>query len=73
MYNGRIWADTVADNLAVSFKHSYKGQLCLLPLIWNVSHLKIFPLELLGSAEKPMPGLSSSKGKILRARIENFP
>ena len=31
-----------------------------------VSHLKIFPLQLLGPADKPMAGLSSSKGKILR-------
>ena len=30
------------------------------------SHLKIFPLQLLGPAEKPMAGPSSSKGKILR-------
>ena len=29
------------------------------------SHLKIFPLQLLGPAEKPMAGPSSSKGKIL--------
>ena len=29
-----------------------------------VSHLKIFPLQLLGPAEKPMAGPSSSKGKI---------
>ena len=31
-----------------------------------VSHLKIFPLQLLGPANKPMAGPSSSKGKILR-------
>ena len=31
-----------------------------------VSHLKIFPLQLLGPADKPMAGLSSSKGIILR-------
>ena len=31
-----------------------------------VSHLKIFPLQLLGPAEKPMAGPSSCKGKILR-------
>ena len=31
-----------------------------------VSHLKIFPLQLLGPADKPMAGPSSSKGKILR-------
>ena len=31
-----------------------------------VSHLKIFPLQLLGLADKPMAGPSSSKGKILR-------
>ena len=31
-----------------------------------VSHLKIFPLQLLGPAEKPMAGPSSSEGKILR-------
>ena len=29
-----------------------------------VSHLKIFPLQLLGPAEKPMAGPRSSKGKI---------
>ena len=32
-----------------------------------VSHLKIFPLELLGSDVKPMAGSSSSKGKIMRS------
>ena len=52
--------------LRFSLSHRYKGQLCLPPLIWNMSYLKIFPLELLGSAEKPMAGPSSSKGKILR-------
>ena len=31
-----------------------------------VSHLKIFPLQLLEPADKPMAGPSSSKGKILR-------
>ena len=31
-----------------------------------VSHLKIFPLQLLGPADKPMAGPSSCKGKILR-------
>ena len=31
-----------------------------------VSHLKIFPLQLLGPADKPMANPSSSKGKILR-------
>ena len=31
-----------------------------------VSHLKIFPLQLLGPADKPMADPSSSKGKILR-------
>ena len=31
-----------------------------------VSHLKIFPLQLLGPADKPMAGPNSSKGKILR-------
>ena len=31
-----------------------------------VSHLKIFPLQLLGPADKQMAGPSSSKGKILR-------
>ena len=45
---------------------AYMGQLNLPPLFWNVSHLKIFPLQLLGPAEKPMAGPSSSKGKILR-------
>ena len=31
-----------------------------------VTQFMIFPLELLGSAEKPMPGPSSSKGKIMK-------
>ena len=31
-----------------------------------VSHLKIFPLLLLGPADKPMAGPSSSKGKIVK-------
>ena len=31
-----------------------------------VSHLKIFPLQLLGPAEKPMAGPSRSKGKIVK-------
>ena len=41
-------------------------QLSLPPLIWNVSHLKIFPLELLGPAIGLSAAPSSSKGKILR-------
>ena len=31
-----------------------------------VTQLMIFPFELLGSAEKPMAGPSSCKGKIMR-------
>ena len=41
-------------------------QLNLPPIIWNVSHLKIFPLELLGPAIGFSAGPSSCKGKILR-------
>ena len=43
-----------------------RRQLCLPPLIWNVSHLMIYPLELL----KPVSGFSAdasiSKGKFVR-------
>ena len=43
------------------------GDICLLLREFVVvSHFTIFPLELLGSAEKPMASLSSSKGKIMR-------
>ena len=45
---------------------AYMGQLNLPPLFWNVSHLKIFPLELLGPAMGFSAGPSSCKGKILR-------
>ena len=45
---------------------AYMRQLNLPPLIWNVSHLKIFPLELLGPAIGLSAGPSSCKGKILR-------
>ena len=45
---------------------AYMGQLNLPPIIWNVSHLKIFPLELLGPAIGFSAGPSSCKGKILR-------
>ena len=41
-------------------------QLNLPPLIWNVSHLKTFPLELLGPAIGFSADPSSSKRKILR-------
>ena len=41
-------------------------QLNLPPLFWNVSHLKIFPLQLLGPAIGFLAGPSSCKGKILR-------
>ena len=41
-------------------------ELNLPPIIWNVSHLKIFPLELLGPAIGLSAGPSSCKGKILR-------
>ena len=40
-----------------------RRQLCLLPLIWNVSHLTIFPLELFGPAIGFSANPSSSKGK----------
>ena len=52
--------------LVVGTYHRYKGQLCLPPLIWNVSHLTIFPLELLGLAIGFSADPSSSKGKIVR-------
>ena len=43
------------------------GDICLLLREFVVvSHFTIFPLELLGSAEKPMASSNSSKGKILR-------
>ena len=43
------------------------GDICLLLREFVVvSHFMIFPLELLGLAEKPMAGPNSSKGKILR-------
>ena len=45
---------------------AYMRQLNLPPIIWNVSHLKIFPLELLGPAIGLSAGPSSCKGKILR-------
>ena len=41
-------------------------QLNLPPIIWNVSHLKIFPLELLGPAIGFLAGPRSCKGKISR-------
>ena len=40
--------------------------LCLLPLIWNGSHLMIFPLELLRTTIGFSADPSSSKGKIVR-------
>ena len=41
-------------------------QLNLPPIIWKVSHLKIFPLERYGPAMGLSAGPSSCKGKILR-------
>ena len=48
------------------FTHIISDICLLLEKFVVVSHLTIFPLELLGLAEKPMAGLSSSKGKIMR-------
>ena len=45
---------------------AYMRQLNLPPIIWNESHLKIFPLELLGPAIGLLAGPSSCKWKILR-------
>ena len=43
------------------------GDICLLLREFVVvSHFTIFPLELLGSAEKPMAGPNWSKGKIMK-------
>ena len=57
-------------------KDTLKHIMVVSHLIWDiclllgefvvVSHLKIFPLQLLEPADKPMAGPSSSKGKILR-------
>ena len=44
----------------------YNSHLMLLGEFVVVSHLTIFPLELLGLAEKLMAGPSSTKGKIVR-------
>ena len=47
-----------------SISTSIMGHLFVVGEFVVVSHLKIFPLQLLGLAEKPMAGPSSSKGKI---------
>ena len=47
-------------------KHLIRDMCLLLVEFVVVSQLTIFLLELLGSAEKPMAGPSSSKGKIVR-------
>ena len=53
---------------SIYYQHytAYMRQLNLPPIIWNESHLKIFPLELLGPAIGFSDGPSSCKGKILR-------
>ena len=53
-------------NIEYRLGTAYMRQLNLPPLFWNVSHLKIFPLELLGPAIGLLAGPSSCKGKILR-------
>ena len=43
---------------------SNMGHLFVVGEFFVASHLKIFPLQLLGPAKKPIAGPSSSKGKI---------
>ena len=54
------------SGMVISRSTAYMRQLNLPPIIWNVSHLKIFPLQLLGPAIGLSAGPSSCKGKILR-------
>ena len=54
------------ENLTLLNSTSIMGHLLVVGEFVVVSHLKIFPLQLLGPADKPMAGPSSSKGKILR-------
>ena len=49
--------------------HLIRDICLLLGEFFVVSHFTIFPLDLLGSAEKPMAGPSSSKGKIMKFQI----
>ena len=58
------------NNARCTFFSSYfawntgnRRQLCLPPIIWNVSHFTIFPLELLGPAIGFLADPSSSKEK----------
>ena len=60
------WQSLESAHKSHSPHTAYMGQLNLPPLFWNVSHLKIFPLELLGPAIGLSAGPSSCKGKILR-------
>ena len=72
---GKGWSDLLIKSIAEKWKNvainCYKSHLIYRHLFVVrefvvVSHLKIFPLQLLGPAEKPMASPSSSKGKILR-------
>ena len=55
-----------AKHIRYVFFTSNIGHLFVVREFVVVSHLKIFPLQLLGPAVKQMAGPSSSKGKILR-------
>ena len=57
---------SVRDYMKLIFGTSNIGHLFVVREFVVVSHLKIFPLQLLGPAEKPMAGPSSCKGKFLR-------
>ena len=81
VYNSPVWKIQkhgkiflkifIVSKRSLGHTASNMGHLFVVGEFVVVSHLKIFPLQLLGPAEKSMAGPSSSKGKILMRHISN--